>query len=182
MNLAYILGGVAAIVLLLIVVIALQAPGFHIARSTAIPAPASAIFPHVNDLHLWDAWSPWAKLDPAMKQTYEGAPAGAGASYTWNGNNQVGEGRTTITESRPCDFVRLKLDFVRPFKGTNDVEFTFKPEGEQTVVTWSMTGKKNFMAKAVHMIMNMDKMCGGQFEQGLAKLKDVVTTPAAVHS
>lgn len=181
MILAYILGGVAIVVLMVVVLISLQAPEFRVARSITIPTPATAIFPFVNDFHLWEAWSPWEKLDPAMKRDYDGPPAGAGASYAWNGNNQVGEGRTTITESRPCDLIRIKLEFIRPFACTNDVEFTFKPEGEQTVVTWSMTGKKNFMAKAVHMLMNMDKMCGGQFEQGLANLRAAVTsTPASV--
>src|SRR5678815_2422355 len=92
----------------------------------------------------WEAWSPWAKIDPAMKQTFEGSPAGTGAIYTWAGNNEVGEGRMTITDTRPAEFVRIKLDFIKPFAATNNAEFTFKPEGEQTRVTWTMTGEKNF--------------------------------------
>ena len=41
-------------------------------------------------------------------------------------------------------------------------------------VTWSMLGKNNFMSKAFHLVMNMDKMVGGDFEKGLASLKGVV--------
>lgn len=174
--LTYILIAVAAIFVILIAVVAMQPAGFRITRSATVVVPPSAVFTQVNDLHLWEEWSPWAKLDPAMKKTYEGAAAGAGAIYSWNGNNNVGEGRITITESKPNDLIRIQLEFVRPFACTNDVEFTFTPQGDQTVVTWSMAGKKNFMAKAVHLVMNMDKMCGGQFEQGLANLKAVVET------
>jgi hypothetical protein len=109
-----------------------------------------------------------------MKKTYEGAAAGTGAIYSWNGNSEVGEGRTTITESRPNELVLIQLDFVRPFAGTNTAEFNFKPEGNATNVTWSLAGKNNFMSKAVGLFLNMDKMIGGDFETGLAQLKTVV--------
>jgi hypothetical protein len=113
-----------------------------------------------------------------MKQTYEGAPAGTGAVYTWAGNNQGGVGRMTITDSRPSDLIRIKLEFFKPFAATNQSEFTFRPEGDQTAVTWSMTGNNNFMAKAVHLFMNMDKMVGGQFEKGLAQMKSAAEATA----
>ncbi len=164
---------IAAIVVVLAAIVAMQPAEFRVARTATIAAPASAVFAQVNDFRNWDAWSPWAKLDPAMKKTYAGAPAGTGAVYAWNGNNEVGEGRTTITESRPNDLVRIKLEFVRPFAATNDVEFTFKPAGDGTAVTWSMTGRNSFMARAVGLVMDMDKMVGGQFEQGLAQMKSV---------
>jgi uncharacterized protein YndB with AHSA1/START domain len=169
-----ILIAVAAIFVVLAVIVALQPSEFRVARSTTISAPPSAVFVQVNDFHKWEAWNPWGKIDPAMKQTYEGAPAGTGAIYTWAGNNEVGEGRMAIIESRPSELIRVKLEFFKPFAATNTAEFTFKPEANQTVVTWSMFGKKNFMAKAIHLFMNMDKMIGGQFEKGLAEMKSVV--------
>jgi hypothetical protein len=122
---------------------------------------------------------PMGQVDPAMKQTYEGAPAGTGATYTWSGNKEVGEGRMTITESRPNDLIRIKLEFFKPFAANDTAEFTFKPEGNQTVVTWSMFGQNNFMAKAVHLFMNMDKMIGDQFEKGLAQMKSLVEAGAS---
>ncbi len=169
-----ILIAVAAIIVVLAVIVALQPSEFRVARSTTISAPPSAVFVQVNDFHKWEAWNPWGKIDPAMKQTYEGAPAGTGAIYTWAGNNEVGEGRMAIIESRPSELIRVKLEFFKPFAATNTAEFTFKPEANQTVVTWSMFGEKNFMAKAIHLFMNMDKMIGGQFEKGLAEMKSVV--------
>jgi hypothetical protein len=168
-----ILVGLAALVVVLVAVVALQPSEFRVARSATIAAPAPALFAQVNDFRKWDAWSPWAKLDPAMKKVYTGAPAGTGAVYAWSGNGEVGEGRTTITESRPNEVVRIRLEFVRPFAATNDVEFTFKPDGDRTAVTWSMTGRNGFMAKAAGLFMDMDRMVGGQFESGLAQLKAV---------
>ena len=169
-----ILIALAVIVVVFVVIVAMQPSEFGVVRSATISAPAPALFAQVNDFHKWEAWNPWGKLDPTMKQAYEGAPAGTGAIYTWSGNNEVGEGRMTITESRPSDLIRIKLEFFKPFAVTNTAEFTFKPEGNQTAVTWSMTGNNNFMAKAVHLFMDMDKMIGGMFERGLAQMKSVV--------
>ena len=169
-----ILIAVAVIIVVLAVIVALQPSEFRVARSATISAPAPAVFAQVNDFHKWEAWNPWGKIDPAMKQSYEGAPAGTGAIYTWAGNNEVGEGRMTIIENRPSELIRVKLEFFKPFAATNTAEFTFKPEANQTVVTWSMFGENNFMAKAIHLFMNMDKMIGGQFEKGLASMKSIV--------
>jgi len=169
-----ILIALAVIVVGLVIVVATRPSEFYVARSTTIAAPAPAVFAQVNDFHKWEAWNPWAKVDPAMKQTYEGAPVGIGAIYTWAGNREVGEGRMTVTESRPNELIRVRLEFRKPFKATNVAEFTFKPEGGQTAVTWSMTGRNNFVANAIHLVMNMDRMVGGQFEKGLGQMKAVV--------
>ena len=110
---------------------ALRPSEFRVTRSTLVAAPADVVFAHVNDLHAWEAWSPWAKLDPAAKTTYEGPSAGVGAAFSWDGNRNVGQGRMTIVESRPNQLVRFRLDFLKPFKGTNAAEFTFqsRPSG-----------------------------------------------------
>lgn len=168
-----ILIAVAAIVVLFFIIVSLRPSDFLVTRTGRISAPVGVVFDNVNDLHKWDAWSPWAKLDPNAKNSFEGPVSGAGASMAWSGNNKVGEGKMTITESRPNERVQFKLEFLRPFKATNTAEFTFKSEGDQTVVTWSMSGKNNFMGKAIGLFMNCDKMVGGQFEQGLASLNSV---------
>ena len=169
-----VIGAIAAIILILVVIIAMQPSDFRISRSAAMAAPSEEVFPQVNDFHNWDGWSPWAKLDPTMKQTYDAAPSGAGAIYMWNGSGKVGEGRMTILESRPSSLVRIKLEFMRPFKATNECEFTFKADGQRTEVTWSMTGHNNFMFKAFGLFMSMDKMLGKEFEKGLASMKSIV--------
>lgn len=168
-----ILIAIAAIVVIFVVIVATRPSEFRISRSATIAAPPAVIFPNVNDLRKWEAWSPFVKMDPTMKLTYEGPEAGAGASQTWVGNNQVGEGRMTIVESRPGELVKFKLEFIKPMSGTSTAEFTFKPEGDQTVVTWSMFGTNNFVGKAFSLFMDCDKMCGTEFEKGLAAMKAI---------
>ena len=177
-----ILLGVAAVIVLVVGVLALivatQPSEFRIERTTTIAAPAPAVFAQVNDFHNWQAWSPWATLDPAAKSSFEGAPAGQGAMFAWAGNSKVGEGRMTITESRPSELVRIKLEFVKPFAATNTAEFTFKPAGDRTAVTWSMFGHNNFLSRAVFLFVNMDKALGSEFEKGLASMKSAAEASA----
>ncbi len=166
------------ILLILVVLIAafavfvsLQPSTFRIERSASIVAPPDVVFGLVNDFHQWQAWSPWAKLDPNAKNSFEGPESGTGAVFKWAGNAEVGEGSMTLTDSQPHQKISIRLDFVKPFEDTSIAEFTFKPDGNQTVVTWSMFGENNFISKAFCLFMDMDKMVGGQFEQGLAAMK-----------
>jgi hypothetical protein len=174
MPFVYILIAVAVIVIGFVLVVAMQPSEFRITRSASMAAPAPAVFAQVNDFHNWDAWSPWAKIDPGAKVTFDGPPSGTGAIFTWSGNKQVGEGTMTLTESHPNDLIRINLEFRKPFKATNTAEFAFKPDGNKTLVTWSMYGRHNFVMKAFGLFMNMDKMVGGDFEKGLASMKSVV--------
>ena len=168
-----ILLALAFIAILIFVLIAGQPNEFIVTRAATFSAPPETIFPHVNDLHLWQAWSPWAKLDPNCKNTFSGADAGAGAAMAWEGNGKVGTGKMTITASQPGESVRFRLEFQKPMQATNTAEFTFRPAGNQTVVTWTMQGQCNLTGKIFGLFMNCEKMCGGQFEQGLASLKSL---------
>jgi hypothetical protein len=163
----------AAIIAIVLVLSAFQPSEFRVTRSATIAAPAAVIFPEINDFHRWSAWSPWEKLDPAMKRTFEGPAAGVGAGYGWEGNSDVGSGRMTITESRPAELINIRLEFFKPMPGVCPTEFTFRPEGGATTVTWTMSGTNNYLSKIVCLFMNMDKMIGGDFEKGLAGLKRI---------
>jgi hypothetical protein len=166
-----ILIGLAAIILIFVVVVAIRPDNFKVERKAAIPAPAVVVFAQVNDMHKWQSWSPWAKMDPNAKISFEGPEAGVGAAFSWAGNDKIGEGKMTILESHPNDLVRFKLEFIKPFAGTSETLFTFQPKDGQTEVTWTMTGKNNFLSKAISLFMDCDKMVGPQFEEGLANLK-----------
>jgi len=172
-----ILLALAVVIIVFLVVVALQPAEYRVVRSATVSASPPIVFDQVNDLHKWEAWSPWAKLDPEVKNTFEGPAAGTGAVFAWAGNKKVGEGRMTITESRTNDLIKLRLEFIKPFASTASTEFTFKPEGNQTAVTWSMAGRNNFISKAFCLFMNMDKMIGGDFERGFANLKSVIEAP-----
>lgn len=170
--------GILALVILILaglcVVIAMQPSDFKVTRSATFAAPPDRIFEQVNDFHKWEAWSPWAKIDPAMKTTYSGPATGVGSSYAWIGNDDVGEGKMTMTQSHSNEHIAIDLEFIKPFAAKNLTEFSFKPDGDKTNVTWTMTGKNNFMLKAFSLVMSMDKLVGGDFEKGLAQMKPVV--------
>jgi uncharacterized protein YndB with AHSA1/START domain len=149
---------------------------FRIQRSKSIKAPREKIFALISDYHGWPAWSPYEKLDPAMKRTYSGATRGKGAVYEWEGNNKIGKGRMEITDEAPPSRVTIKLDFLVPFEAHNTAEFTLEPNGDSTNVTWAMYGHRPFMVKVMNLVFNMDKMVGGQFEEGLTNLKTISET------
>jgi len=170
---------IVSIILLLLVlavivvlVIAINKPdNFRVQRSLAIKAPPEKIFPHLNDLHVWQGWSPYEKKDLAMKRTLSGAPAGKGAIYEWEGNNNVGQGRMEILEATPASRVVIKLDFIKPIEGHNTAEFTLVPQGEVTNVTWAMYGPAPLINKVMSTFFDLDKMIGDDFAVGLANLK-----------
>jgi hypothetical protein len=168
------LGAIAAGVVIFLIVVALQPADFKVERSATLRAPAPAAFAQVNDFRNWQAWSPWEKVDPALKRSYEGPKAGTGAVYAWEGNNEVGEGRMTITESRPGELVRIRLEFFKPMAAVNTTEFRFRPAGADTTVTWTMTGQNNFLSKMFCLFVDMDQMVGGMFDQGLKQMKTAV--------
>ena len=166
-----ILIGVAVVIALLVIFIATRPAEFSVSRSASMAATPAAVFTQLNDFHKWEAWSPWAKMDPNAKNNFEGPTSGEGAKFAWDGNSDVGAGNMTITESVPNDHVRIRLEFVRPFAGVNDTLFTIKPAGEKTNVTWTMSGRNNFITKAISLFMDCDKMVGPQFEKGLASME-----------
>ena len=165
--------GLALLIAAFVVVVALQPADYRLTRSTVIAAPAADVFAQVNDLRRWEDWSPWAKLDPNAKVTFTGPQTGAGASFQWDGNDKVGAGSMTITESRPNERVATRTDFVRPFAGTSHSDFVFSQMGDQTNVIWTMSGTHNFISKAICLVMSMEQMLGPDFEKGLAQLKQV---------
>jgi uncharacterized protein YndB with AHSA1/START domain len=152
---------------------------YHVERSATISAPPAAVFAQLDDFHKWEAWSPWEKIDPAMKRTFEGPASGKDASYGWVGNDKVGEGRMTIVESEPSSHVGMRLEFIKPWSEVCQTSFALAPEGEGTKVTWSMDGTRNYTAKIFCVFMDMDKMIGTDFEKGLAQLGPVSASAAA---
>jgi uncharacterized protein YndB with AHSA1/START domain len=172
-----ILGLVAAITVILAIVLihaAMQPAEYRVERSRTIAAPAAVLFDQVNDHKKFEKWNPWQKMDPESKTIYSGTDSGVGAIASWKGE-KVGEGSATITESKPGELVRQRMDWKAPMEGVSTVDFTFKPEGEKTTVTWAMYGTNNFMGKLMSVFMDCESICGPKFEKGLADLEKVVT-------
>jgi Polyketide cyclase / dehydrase and lipid transport len=152
---------------------ATRPPSFRVERGATVNATAQTLFPLINDFHNWPSWSPWEKLDPAMKKSISGAANGKGSVYEWEGNSKAGKGRMEIADSVEPRKVNIKLDFEKPFKSSNVTEFTLVPEGNATNVTWTMDGPSPFMMRVMGLFMNMDKMVGKDFEAGLASIKAI---------
>lgn len=162
----------------LLAFVATRPSQFRILRKRTMKVDASAVFALINDLHQWERWSPWDKLDPNLARTYSGSASGVGAKYHWAGAKNVGEGTMEILESTPDQRVLIDLHFIRPFEARNKTTFTIEREGEAVSVSWIMEGTNNFMAKAFGLFMNMDKMVGADFEKGLAAIESTLAGEA----
>jgi len=174
-----ILIALAVVIVLFLVFVVTRPADYRVERSATLTAPASVLFAYVNDHRKFNEWNPWLKLDSNVKNTYSGPESGVGAVCAWDGNSDIGAGSATITESKPNELVRMRMDWKRPMESVGTVEFTFKPEGDKTVVTWSMYGNNNFMGKLVSVFINIDEMVGPQFEKGLTDLGKVAAAPPA---
>jgi hypothetical protein len=164
---------VVVLVVALLAYAATRPDTMHVERTATVNAPPAWIFPFINDFHRWTSWSPYEKLDPALKRAYSGAPDGRGAVYEWEGNRQAGQGRMEITGASQPSRITIKLDFLKPFEGHNVAEFVLTSRGDSTDVTWSIDGPSPYIAKLMGVFVNMDQMIGKDFETGLASLKAV---------
>jgi hypothetical protein len=167
---------IVTIIVLIVALLAFAATrpdAFRIQRTTRINAAPDRIYANLEDFHRWTAWSPWEKMDPAMRRTHSGAPKGVGAVYEWEGNSKVGKGRMEIVKASAPSVLTVKLDFLKPFEAHNYAEFTLRRVGASTDVTWSMFGPSPYASKVMGIFFDMDRMVGTDFENGLANLKTV---------
>jgi hypothetical protein len=176
-----ILLGLVAAIALFLAYAATRPADYRVERSATLAASPAALFAQVNDHRNFNTWNPFLKLDPNVKNTFSGPASGVGSACSWDGNGDIGAGTSTIIESKPGELVRMRMDWKRPMEGTATVDFTFRPAGDKTVVTWAMYGKNNFMGKVVSVFIDCDKMCGPHFEQGLADLGKVAATSAVTN-
>lgn len=163
---------VAVLVAIVLIYAATRPDTLHVERSIDIKAAPEKLFTLISDFHQWEAWSPYNKA-PAMKKTYSGSASGKGAMYAWEGNKDVGRGEITITDTTPPKEVVFALHMIQPFEGHNHVVFSLDAKGETTTVTWTLEDKHTYFMKVISLFLNLDKMIGGDFEVGLAKLKTV---------
>lgn len=164
---------VVVLLVLLLIYTATRPDTFRVERTANIKAPPEKIFALINDFREWEPWSPWEKIDPAVKRSYSGSASGEGAVYEWNGNKNLGQGRMEIIESWPPAKVLIKIDFIKPFQAHNTIEFTLVRHDDYTAVTQAMYGPSPFMSKLMGIFCSMDKMVGQKYEEGLANLKAI---------
>ncbi len=157
----------------IILVLALIAPkSYDVFRTVDIDRPKNQVFEYLRFLKNQDEWSPWAKKDPNMFKKYTGTDGEVGCVSYWKGNKEVGEGQQEITRIIPGKRVDGELRFLKPWKSTSDC-YLIADDGAhgKTKVTWGFSGKNKFPISIMMLFMNMDKMIGKDFEEGLASLK-----------
>ena len=171
---------VVAVLLAIVVALAATKPdSFHVERSIDIQAPSERVYALINDFQQFPKWSPYEKLDPAMKRTFTGPQAGIGAVYGWSGNGKAGEGSMEIVEATPPARIGMRLEFKRPFAATNQATFSMVPQGSATRTTWALDGPMPFVSKVFSVFVDLDRMVGKDFEEGLANLKALAEKPAS---
>jgi uncharacterized protein YndB with AHSA1/START domain len=173
-----ILIGLAVLIAGIIAAAYIKSPDYRVERSLVIAAPAERLFPHFDNHRKFNAWNPWVKMDPEAKLSYSGPESGVGAVSSWEGE-KVGTGSATITESKANERIVERMGWLKPMEGVSTVEFTFKPESDgKTKVTWAMYGRNEaLLARVMCLFMSMDKVCGTEFEKGLADVAKLATAP-----
>ena len=163
--------GAAVVIGGVLVAAAMRPDSFQVRRSATINAAPEKIFPLINDLHRFNSWNPFEKKDPNLKRSYGGPESGKGATYAFEGNSNVGKGTLEILDSAPASKVTMALRMLEPFEVRNTVDFVLQPKDGTTQVTWAMQGSVPYLAKIIHLFIDMDRMVGAEFEAGLASLK-----------
>lgn len=163
--------GLGLIFACLLIVAALKPSHFRVSREIMVYASPEAIFPFVNEPRKVDEWSPWTEMDPTVKMEYSGPAGGIGAVASWKDAKQMGTGSATVVESVPGKLVKTKLVYTKPFNMEQMAQFDLEPSPEGTLVRWSVEGESNFVGRFFCLFKDMEKMIGGTFDKGLAKLR-----------
>jgi hypothetical protein len=166
-----ILGAIVAIFIILMLV----APkNYHVNRSIVIDRALPDVFQYIKHVKNQDDWSPWKKKDPDMKQTFSGVDGTVGFVSHWEGNKDVGTGEQEITKIEENKRLDTELRFFKPWKSQSDAYIEVEEADGGTNVTWGFSGVNKVPLNVMMMFMNMDKMIGKDFEEGLADLKRIM--------
>lgn len=178
--LGFIVGFIVVIIACVLIAASRRPKEFRVERSTATTASAASVYRIISDFNRFAEWSPWQDKDPNMSTEINGEPGTVGTTYSWEGNKDVGAGRMTITAAELNERIDLKLEFLKPFKATNQATWRVDEEDGQRRIHWIMDGRNDtLMQQVMSMFFNMDKMVGPDFEKGLASLRQVAENQAA---
>jgi uncharacterized protein YndB with AHSA1/START domain len=167
----------AALIALLFAVAATRPAAYQLERSRTFAAPAAVVWATISDWNRFPSWSPWQRLDPAMRVTVEGTPGTVGHRYRWQGNGDAGAGSQTMTAVRQGERIDVALAFLEPWQSTATTWFELRPQGEQTTLAWGMRGEHDLMGKVMSLFMDFEAMIGRDYDAGLANLERVLATP-----
>jgi uncharacterized protein YndB with AHSA1/START domain len=169
-------GGIVLALIVFVGYVSTRPGHFHYERSGVINAPAERIYPYLVDFQKGNEWSPYEKMDPNMKKTYSGTGGVPGAVMTFEGNSNVGTGSLELLKTEMNKSVEIRLRMTKPMPADNLIVYTLTPEGDGTRFTWSLSGDGGFLGKLMSVLIDCEKMIGGQLDQGIANLKTLVET------
>lgn len=165
-----------SLLLLILAFAAISSPDYLISRELKISAKPEVVFPWLNSAKKSNEWMPWAEIDPKVQMTFSGPDEGLGSAASWVSEGQMGVGSSTISEVVPNQSVKTTLEYKSPFEMVQTAEMSVMPDGEGSLVKWSVAGKNNFIGRVFSLFINMDKMVGPNFEKGLQNLKSKIET------
>jgi hypothetical protein len=173
----WILAAIAVAMLAPLIYLACLDGGFRVRRSIEVEAPIEQVFAAVVDLGCWPQWSPWLLHEPDAELTYSDDCRVEGGYYSWAGK-AVGAGKLTHLEIRPNRSIHQQIEFLKPFKSVNRVDWEFEKLGDKTLVSWEMNGKMPFLFR--FKARNVEAMIGRDYDLGLALLGGYLN-PAMAH-
>lgn len=172
LRIAFMSAAVVLVVVAGVLMIAARKPDtLSIERSIEIHATPENIFALIDDFHNWSQWAPQDREDPTIRRSFSGPESGVGAESEWTSEGRAGAGHMAITESVAPERAVIDVQFVKPFVAHNVNTFALEPDGAATKVTWRMQGTNVYMLKLMSVLVNMDRMMGEHFENGLRDLK-----------
>ena len=166
--------GLVAIVAIVLVAAAFMPKEISYSQSIQIDASPSQVWQFTSNLEGLDKWSPWNAKDPEMDQEFSGTSGEVGSKQCWDSENkEVGKGCQEITESEENKHLGTALSFERPRESTGSASIDLEPKDDGTEVTWSMNGPMPWPSNIFLLMMDMEKMMGKEWNQGLTKLKEL---------
>lgn len=115
---------------------------YSVERSTTVQAPKELVFKQVVDFKNWEQWSPWLAMDSTMTFNYGEQTKGAGATYSWTGENS-GNGKQEMTAVSDMDTIKTHIVFEGMGESDGLWVFTENEDGT-THVSWSFSGENSF--------------------------------------
>jgi hypothetical protein len=162
----------AGMVVLILIISFFLPSQIHVERTGLVKNNPETVFKLVNNLPDWEKWSPWHHIDPNMKIQYGEVKEGKGAYYSWTSDHKnVGNGKMTISDVKPTDYIKTEMDFMENGKGT--AEFFLRPVEGGTEVKWTMDTDVGMNPIGRIFGLFMDKMIGPDYEKGLHNLDSV---------
>jgi len=169
-----IIGIIVLILILAVAVLTFVAPtDFKLERSVEINAQKETVHKHLLYFEKSNKWSPWAELDPDQKTWLEGEDGSIGATFFWEGNEDVGKGKQELIAFTD-DKIETIVTFIEPFESVANGYFLLNETDDKTTVTWGFDSKMPRPFNIFGLFMDISESVGKDYEKGLAKLKEIV--------